>query len=211
MIRPLRFVLAVTGAAVFAWPAAGAILGLDGDHAEFQPDALQVPVRLVCNRGESVAGFQFDLRYDPETLSFAGATPGPESAVAEKSAHANEIRPGFLRVVVAGFNRNAIASGEVVRVAFNRLPVTGGQTPIQMANPVLSDPDGAPLAVTASPDTLLVHRDSAVASGASGGPVSGARGQLDLLYRYRALLFAAVVVALTMLLARTKPKKGRVR
>jgi hypothetical protein len=169
-------------------------------------------VMLELAPDEAVAGFQFDLQFDSGVLVYEKAEAGERARGAEKSAHANEIRPGLLRVVVAGFNQNTIASGSVVSVSFAGALGLNQAANLHLSNVILSDPFGVPVSVEVAPDTLVLRESSAMAVDTEG--TDGATSEQQpgaVLYRYRAVIFAAIVVGFTMLLARSKPKKGRVR
>jgi len=191
--------------------ASGATLGLDETKVAREEQQVRVPVVLSVGEVESVAGFQFDLRFEPLSMDFVSAETGASAVAGEKSAHANMIRPGRLRVVVAGFNRNSIAEGEVATLVFAIKDAGGEAAALRLSDVVLSDPFGTPVTVRVSPDTLIVTEDSAKAVSTGAGQVAGGTRESASLYRYRAILFAGVVVGFTMIFARPKSKKGRAR
>ncbi|MBX3179707.1 MAG: hypothetical protein KF886_20325 [Candidatus Hydrogenedentes bacterium] len=190
-----------------------ATLGIDVSRATISPDGIVAPVVLALPGGESVAAFQIDVTYDADAWRFLKAEAGEVASRAEKSAQAHERRPGVVRVVVVGFNRNELGGGEVARLFFAREGGAGASGAVRLDGAVLSDPFGNPVAVTLTSDVLVVDGDKAiaVASGAARA-VSTGSGPAWII-RYRALLFAVFVVGITMALARSRPRrrKGRAR
>lgn len=193
--------------------APGATLGLGEGGSVVGADQVQIPVRLDVGADEAVAGFQFDLHFDARLIQFDRAESGPVTVAAEKSAHANVIRPGLLRVVVAGFNQNAIAAGDVIGLHFSSTDMEREAAALRLSDVILSDPFGMALPVVVVPDTLIVSGGTAHAVTAATTATAVTTSPHDgfVLYRYRAVVFAAIVVGLTMLFARAKPKKGRAR
>lgn len=210
-MRAPAIILGLAAAAGLLTSAAhGATLGLDANATAESPGSVRVPVTLAVEPGEAIAGLQFDLLFDAAPLQFTGVETGAAAAAAEKTAHSNQIQPGQLRVVVAGFNRNAIASGETVWVVFSRPPALGDETvSLRMADAVLSDPFGSPVGVRITPDTLILDHGKAVALGTHAGGSAKPVSALDAVANYRAILFAVIAVGIAMMLTRKAPKKGR--
>ena len=210
MMRALRSVLGLS-LAIAAATAPGAALGLHEAGTAIDGRHVQIPVRLSLGAHDSVAGFQFDLHFNEALLQFDRAETAPATVAAEKSAHANVMRPGLLRVVVAGFNQNAIAAGDVLGLRFSTTGAEREAAAFRLAEVILSDPFGSAVPVEVVPDTLIVSGGTARAVTAGGAAAATTPRDGIALYRYRAVVFAAIVVALTMLFARSKPKKGRAR
>lgn len=203
--RPILYLVVVMLAAA----SHSVTLGLDAGDGATGADRLLVPVSLTSVDGEAAAGLQFDVNFDPVALQFAGLETGNAAGNAEKIAHANLVSPGQLRVVIAGFNRNAIASGTVAQLEFSWIATGEAVAQLRMNGAVVSDPFGSPLPVGIAPDTLTLDRSAALAiatdTDADDAPVSSYAS----LARYRAVVFALVVVGIVMLLSRKAPKKGR--
>lgn len=199
--------LAVGGSAM------GATLGLDISRVEISDGEIVVPVALALPGGESVAAFQIDLAYEPSVWRFLKAEPGEEAARAEKSAQAHVRRPGLVRVVVVGFNRNELGAGEVARLVFARDAGAGASSGVRIDDAVLSDPFGNPLDVSLASDVLVVDGEEAIAVATGAARPVSTGSSAAWIVRYRALLFALIVVAITMALARSGPRrrKGRAR
>lgn len=184
-------------------------LGL-GAKPEFGADgSIRVPVVLGPLREESVAALQFDLTFEATQLQFSAVEAGPSAVDASKTAQANPLKSGTARVIIAGLNRNALADGIVAWLRFS--PVPGAHAPfiLGIGGTVLSDPFGTAVGVHTSPDTLTLDPGAAVALTSDTG--RGASTGIELLLRYRALLFAAILVGGTVYVARRSPKKGRAR
>ena len=211
MRRILGRRLAWAALLVLAPAGDAAVLGLEGADARIEQGILSAPVVLKPGAGEAVASLQFDVYYDTKALRFAGVETGARAVQAEKTAHANELRSGQLRVVLAGFNGNLIEPGDVVWLRFTRDGGLGQSTSLRLEEAILSDPFGSPVPVDASPDTLVVGQDANTVFAADSGTDTAPAGRAEGLFRYRAVLFALVVVGLTMALAKNAPKKGRSR
>lgn len=203
--------VAVIPAVFLAALVRGATLGLEESGVVMAELDVRVPVALGVDANDSVAGFQFDIHFDPALLQFLAAEVGASATAAEKSAHANLMRPGRLRVVVAGFNRNSIAGGEPVWLHFRQVAPVAGAAALRLSDVILSDPFGTPVPVRVLPDTLIVSGGDvkAVTTGTHGDAV-GTSGA-SALYRYRALLFAGIVVVFAMLFTKPKARKRRAR
>ena len=146
---------------VQAW-AAGATASLTvaeiGVPAE--GDSVTVPILLSAPAGLRVAAIQFDVEFDASALALP-STPGvPEGSVpridvgaaakaAGKQVNAT-VSAGKARVLIIGFNQEAVASGEIARLTFmiardKIRPVE----PVQIRNALLSDPNGTKVPVEA--------------------------------------------------------------
>lgn len=191
--------------------ACGVTLGLKASPTEANLDSIVVPVQLSVEQGDAVASLQFDLHYDTETLRYDETATASSAQNAEKSAHANVLRPGVLRVVVAGLNRNAMATGPLVNLRFS---ASGGFTPttsVSMESAIVSDPYGTAIPVTLSPNTIVLERSDGTlkARMATGTTTPSLPG--DAYAPYRALVIALLCVAAAMTWSRRKPKKGHRR
>lgn len=107
---------------------------------------LAIPIVLTPFSGEQVAALQFDADFDPKRMALAselGASLGAAAQAADKSVHAARIRPGLLRVIIAGLNQNVIENGEVAVLHFQRREHSEDPAGVvSLTNVVLSDPTG---------------------------------------------------------------------
>jgi hypothetical protein len=116
------------------------------------PDGgLDVSVNVTPDSGQDVAALQFDLHYDSSQYGFADATAGGAATGAGKDAVVSETELGMVRVVVAGINQDALGSGTVATLHFDRMDKT-------LSSPSFSD------------NATL---DEVVASGPSGENIEG--------------------------------------
>ena len=183
-----------------------------GDESEFGTDgSVRVPVVIGPLGAESVAALQFDLLFETNQLRFDGVEPGPSAVDGSKSTHANPIRPGTARIIVAGLNRNALANGVVAWARFS--PAPGAQPPfsVRLSGVVLSDPYGTAVDVHTAPDTLSLDPVASVALASDSGVDSSGASAGEYLMRYRALLIAALFIGGAAFFARRPPRKGRAR
>ncbi len=186
-------------------------LGL-GTQPEFSAEGtLRVPVVIGPLGAESVAALQFDLLFETSQLRFDSVEPGPSALDGSKSTHANPIKPGIARIIVAGLNRNALADGVVAWVRFS--PAPGAQPPytVRLSGVVLSDPYGTAVDAHAAPDTLSLDPVASVALASDSGVDSSGASTGEYLMRYRALLVAALFIGGAAFFARRPPRKGRAR
>ncbi len=145
---------------MFAWAMFGLLLVVSavqagtivmGTPVATSDGGLDVSVNVTPDSDQDVAALQFDLHYDSSQYGFADAASGGAAAGAGKDAAVSETDPGTVRVVVAGINQDAIGSGTVVTLHFERMDKTASTS---------SFSDGAAL-------------DEVVASGPSGENVEG--------------------------------------
>jgi hypothetical protein len=114
MIRKSAIVLA---SAVMVLAAKGAELNLD--QGVFSADKT-ASLKMTFTAGKDAAtGVQFDLEYDAAALDIT-IEGGPAAQQASKNVRSAQIRPGKLRVLIIGLNRNTILDGviAVVHVSF---------------------------------------------------------------------------------------------
>lgn len=185
-------------------------LGL-GANSQFSKDGtVSIPVTLSPGTENGIAALQFEIAFNPAQLQFTAVEPGQSAIDAAKSTHASALRPGTARFIVAGLNRNVMGNGVIAWIRFATLP---GSTPpftTTVSGVVLSDPYGNAVDAHVNPDTLTIDPAASIALTSDTRPdVSGSGA--DLLVRYRALIFAALLVMGAMYLARRAPRKGRVR
>jgi hypothetical protein len=106
---------------------------------------------------ETVPGVQFDILYDPAQFTIAPSA-GPVAKAAGKGVPVARPIPGDLRVIIAGFNQTAIASGVIadlaVQVAANAKPNAEN---IRFDAVSAVDPDGKTLELRAKDGSLKVE------------------------------------------------------
>lgn len=80
---------------------------------------VQVPIYLESTGGAQPTGLQVDVGFNTAVLSYNNqVSAGAAAQAASKSVSANVISGGTLRIIVAGFNQNAIANGIVALAEF---------------------------------------------------------------------------------------------
>lgn len=128
-------------------PAAGAAtLRLGGAFA--QPGQQQVAVALTLEpgAGEAVAALQCDVPLDSAVFTRVGVAAGPAAVAASKQVFLSEPRPGRWRIMVSGFNQQAIGPGVVATLLLDISPGAAERA-------YLLPPEGA---VLSSPEGTLV-------------------------------------------------------
>lgn len=186
-------------------------LGL-GSQPEFSAESsFRVPVSIGPLGEAGVAALQFDLQFQASQLRFGGVEAGSSAQTAEKSAQSNPLKPGTIRVIVAGLNRNTLTDGVIAWARFT--PVPGAHPPftVSLASVVLSDPFGTAVEAHAGPDTLVIDPLASVATASDTQADAEGATAGELLLRYRALLLAALFIGGAALIARRQPRKGRAR
>lgn len=186
-------------------------LGLDPGAVRTVEGRVEIPINLAPSTEAEVAALQFDIRFDDAAWRYADAKPGDSATAAGKSVHGHRPQGGALRVIVAGFNQNAIAPGTVALLAFNPAPGVAQPLNISLSDVILSDPFGNPLPVELGTPALRFDPAQAVAVATEGTSPDHGGTSLTALARYRALIFAAVLVAGMMFVSRRIPRKGRLR
>jgi hypothetical protein len=189
----------------------GVKLGL-GAKPDFGADGtIRVPIVLGASGPESIAALQLDFTFETAQIQFTAVEAGASALSAAKSAHANPLAPGTARVIIAGLNRNAIPEGIVAWVRFSPAPGAVPPFVLGVGATVLSDPYGNAVEVDTIPDTLTLDPGASLALTSDSGREQNASTGIELLLRYRALLFASVLVGGAVYLARRAPRKGRAR
>lgn len=186
-------------------------LGLDLDAVRSTEGRVEIPISLGPLAEADVAALQFDVRFDDSAWRYADAQPGDSATAAGKSVHGHRPQGGALRVIVAGFNQNAMAPGPVAVLTFSPVPGVLQPLNISLYNAILSDPFGNPLPVELDTPALQFDPAQAVAVATEGTAPAGGGNSFTALARYRALIFAAVLVAGMMFVSRRIPRKGRLR
>jgi hypothetical protein len=105
----------------------------------------------------AVAGVQFDILYDPAQFTITPSAGAAAKAAGKGVSMARPV-PGDLRVIIAGLNQNAIASGVIadlaVHVAANAKP--NAET-IRFDATSAADPNGKSLELRAKDGSVKVE------------------------------------------------------
>jgi len=208
--RTARY-FATAGLIAAAHLVQAATLGLRTTDPAGSEDTVLVPVHLAVQPGEAVAGLQFDLHFDADALRFEEVAIGSSARDAEKSTHTNLLRPGVLRVIIVGFNRNAMETGPVADAHFSAIAPAAATTTVAMSDAILSDPYGTPVSVAIAPNTAVLEPSGGTlrVQMATGSTAPARPG--DPYGSYRALFTALLCVAAAIAWSRHKPRKRRRR
>jgi hypothetical protein len=101
---------------VGAPPITGASLSLS-DVTGTPGATVELPVTLAT-AGFSIAGFQMDVAFDPQLLSFSSARKGDALSNAGKDVSAQSLNSGSVRLSAFGLNQGAISDGTVAYLTF---------------------------------------------------------------------------------------------
>lgn len=167
-----------------------------------------VPFMLAVAAGQTIAAVQFELQYDVALVALGEVRAGAEATRAGKSVSANELEPGRVRIIVAGLNQNALASGELLLADF-QVPQTAPSSMalLSVASLVMSSPTGRPVPADAVSGTLRIT-GSAVpppppppteGCGCLAGSEGDAEPQLEIL----------LIFALSCIIGMTLARAGR--
>ncbi len=121
---------------------------------ELGPDEgfAEVHVHLSPGNREEIAGLQFDLHFDEALLTFESVKAGPAAESASKVVNYSLRRPGAVRVIIAGLNRNIIPSGGTAVFHFRvASPGVVANNSISIKRPILSDLYGSSVPVDVVP------------------------------------------------------------
>ena len=106
---------------------------------------------------DAPTGIQFDLEYDGENLDIS-IEAGPAATQAGKSVQSRKIQPGKLRVLIIGFNRNAISDGVLANIHVSYKGQELGKTfPIHVAASSGTNEKAERLTVTAKDGGVKVE------------------------------------------------------
>ena len=147
-------------------------------------------------QGESVAGLQVDILFDPARLSFEKALPGEVSEKAEKNIMSNAVAPGKVRIIAIGFNKNCLDPGVVAQIHWKNAD-SSAPPALGLENCRLSGPEGQAL-----------EAKIAGSLGAADAMVSPASGK-DFVRYYVLGGGVAVMAAATLMWRGLRSKKRR--
>ena len=107
-------------------------IGANAVELSIEPGALSPgkPLSLalkLATGADAPTGIQFDLEYDAASLDIA-IEAGPAAAQAGKNLRAAKTAAGTQRVLIIGFNRNAMTDGVLARLRITCLGQAAGRT-----------------------------------------------------------------------------------
>lgn len=142
--------------AFLAMPANASELRLDEGTLSGGKEAA-LKVTLAAGK-DLPTGLQFDLEYDPAALVLS-VELGAAAQQASKSLRSAEITHGKLRVLIIGFNRNAISDGVVAVVRVSYKGTEADKTfPVHVTAAAGTDADAKPVVVTAKDGSVKVEK-----------------------------------------------------
>ncbi len=104
-------------------------------------DAVSFPILLTGVPDDAVAGLDFILEHDPQTLNATGVRSGPVTIAANKSVAAN-MRSGLVNVVISGINQTTLAPGVIAEVQMRRAAnAPGGATTLTIRSTTFTSPE----------------------------------------------------------------------
>lgn len=116
-------------------------------------------IALNTSPEERVAGLQFDLLFNRDTVALGKVTAGPAAAAASKDVYCSAQRSGA-RVIVAGLNQNVLEDGVVAEVCLYASSAAEKTEPVALTGVVLSDPFGRRVPSRVVPNDENVGADS---------------------------------------------------
>lgn len=146
-----------------------------GDDCARAGEGALLPVDLVPN-GNSLAGAQFDVRFDPAVLT--AGTPVGGAALADHQLLSNLVEPGVLRILVYSDTNSLLLPGRLCDLPFTvGAGVTGsGPSVMQVSNAWLATPLGQSIVPSPAPGPTRVSVvrvvDPAPTSACLGGSAS---------------------------------------
>ena len=116
---------------------------------------VDVPLSMACLGTAMPAGFQVDLDYDHQKLTFLSARVGPQLSGANKSLSSSTLPNGDIRLLASGVNLTPISDGVVAYASFTlRASFGSGSTPLNLLHCAAATSMGGALATGCSAATL---------------------------------------------------------
>lgn len=177
------------------------------------PGVIAAPVAIQVG-AEQVAALQFDLHFDASRVEILDIVPGPAAEAAKKDVNWTANGQGRSRVILAGLNRNILASGTVAVATYRvrELPGSEGAT-LEMKNVILSDAFGTevPSSIVET-SRIMLSRESASAVPPGGLMTSGGAAGSTPARPFRGALSAAALLLFASLAYwYSRPAKKRKR
>jgi hypothetical protein len=118
-----------------------------------------VSLKMIFTAGKDAAtGVQFDLEYDAAALDIT-VEGGAVAQQAGKDVRSAQIRPGKLRVLIFGFNRNTLSDGVVAVVHASFKGGDGAKTlPVHITAAAGTTADAEPIPVAAKDGSVRVEK-----------------------------------------------------
>jgi uncharacterized protein (TIGR03437 family) len=143
------------GLAILATTRPGLCLNLSIPAYESAPGSSVAAAVSLTNDGQAVSALQFDLSVDASALSLSAVT-GMAARDAGKSLHVAVLAPNKVRFMIWELSQNPIPDGIVVNLFVNVAAGATGAYGIHFDGVRASDPNGQPVAVSASDGTVTL-------------------------------------------------------
>jgi Cohesin domain len=116
-------------------------------------------LKMTFTGGKDAAtGVQFDLEYDAAALDIT-VEGGPVAQQAGKNVRSAQIRPGKLRVLIFGFNRNTLSDGVVALVHASFKGGDGAKMiPVHITAAAGTTADAEPIPVAAKDGSVRLEK-----------------------------------------------------
>lgn len=104
--------------------------------------------------GERIAGVQFDLEYDPAQVRLDGSWDPAQREAAKDLSQMVAVSPGIQRVLIVGYNENALFDGGLLDLRIELSPAGSECTGVvRLTKVVAVSPEGTavPLSITIEP------------------------------------------------------------
>ncbi|MCF6287546.1 MAG: cohesin domain-containing protein [Candidatus Hydrogenedentes bacterium] len=208
-MRKLSSIIALS-LAIWVMPliAQGTTLGLQTTSSEESEGKVLVPIHIETDLSEPVASLQFDLHFDPKALRFSDVLAADAAQDAEKSAHSNLLRPGVVRVIIAGLNRTTMDTGLLAQIQFSAVNPLLTATTVTMEGAILSDPYGSSVPVTLSPNTVVLEQNAGILQASLATGTASPKPPGNPYGTYYALVVALLCVVAAMTWSRKSTVKG---
>ncbi len=107
------------------------------------PTQRDVAIQIETAPNERVSSLQFDIVFEPHVLVLKKVVEGRAVQQADKRIHVRNLEQGRTRILVAGFNLNAIQDGNIAVATFGVVePARARPTPVLIEAAILADPSG---------------------------------------------------------------------
>jgi hypothetical protein len=108
------------------------------------PPGATVSVPVTVSGASGAVAAQFDLSFNPSTVSLTGVSAG--EALAGHIVDQQELNPGYWRVLAYSTTNGPIAPGAMVRLSFN-IPADApdGLIPLDVTNAIIAQVQGQPV------------------------------------------------------------------
>lgn len=151
--------LGVLGGAIIVLSGAQALAGgLQVGRVNARPgQPIAVPVTFTAGRGTAVTALTVDIHFD-KGLTNPRCAQGAAMAGVDKIVRCAEVDPGQVRLLIFGFNQDAMPSGEVATVTFDVAPNWRHRLHRLLSEVSASDADGKPIQLARKSGTVRVGK-----------------------------------------------------